>query len=160
MLTDYSNFNFYFFNQEATGSYGLKWTFKTAGGLRRFASFFANPLEFAASTLLALSVLAWLYTDDDNKITLNKLGILAVLTTQFAIFIALSHSSLASYFIMIFIYSLITRMKVILNIMVIEFIAIVVYFAFFMLLNNPELYEFINETITFTNPSSVGHVLV
>ena len=158
-LTGYSDFNFYYFNQEASGNYGLSWTFETSTGLRRFASFFANPLEFAASTLLALAVIAGLYTNDDNKITIDKLGIIAVLTSQFAIFFALSRSSLASYFIMIFFYALITKKKLILNIIYIGFVAIAVYFTFFMLVRNPDLYEFIYETITFTNPSSVGHVL-
>jgi hypothetical protein len=158
-LTGYSDFNFYYFNQEPTGNYGLSWTFETSTGLRRFASFFANPLEFAAATLLALAVIAGLYTDDNNKIAIGKLGIIAVFATQFAIFFALSRSSLASYFIMIFIYALITKKKIILNIIYLVFIAIVVYFTFFMLVRNPDLYKFIYETITFTNPSSIGHVL-
>lgn len=158
-LTGYADFNFYYFNQEASGNYGLSWTFETSTGLRRFASFFANPLEFAASTLLTLAVIAGLYTNDDNKITIDKLGVVSVLASQFAIFFALSRSSLASYFIMIFIYALITKKKLLLNIIYIGFIAVAAYFTFFMLVINPDLYEFIYETITFTNPSSIGHVL-
>ncbi len=158
-LTGYADFNFYYFNQEATGNYGLSWTFETSTGLRRFASFFANPLEFAASTLLTLAILAGLYTTDDNKIKVDTLGIIAIIATQFSIFFALSRSSLASYFIMIFVYALITKKKLILNIIYAGFIAIAIYFTFFMLVINPDLYEFIYETITFTNPSSVGHVL-
>jgi hypothetical protein len=158
-LTGYADFNFYYFNQEATGNYGLTWTFEASNGLRRFASFFANPLEFAASTLLALAILAGLYTKDDNKIKVDTLGIIAIIATQFSIFLALSRSSLASYFIMIFIYALITKKKLLLNIIYSGFIAVVIYFIFFMLVINPDLYEYIYETITFTNPSSVGHVL-
>lgn len=158
-LTGYADFNFYYFNQEATGNYGLSWTFETSTGLRRFASFFANPLEFAASTLLTLAILAGLYTTDDNKIKVDTLGIIAIIATQFSIFFALSRSSLASYFIMIFIYALITKKKLVLNIIYAGFIAVAIYFIFFMLVINPDLYEFIYETITFTNPSSVGHVL-
>jgi len=158
-LTGYADFNFYYFNQEATGNYGLSWTFETSTGLRRFASFFANPLEFAASTLLTLAILAGLYTTDDNKIKVDTLGIIAIIATQFSIFFALSRSSLASYFIMIFVYALITKKKLILNIIYAGFVVIAIYFTFFMLVINPDLYEFIYETITFTNPSSVGHVL-
>ncbi|WP_276359518.1 O-antigen ligase family protein [Daejeonella sp. H1SJ63] len=158
-LTGYADFNFYYFNQEATGNYGLSWTFETSTGLRRFASFFANPLEFAASTLLALAILAGLYTTDNNRVKVDTLGIIAIIATQFAIFFALSRSSLASYFIMIFIYALITKKKQILNIIYAGFAAVAIYFIFFMLVINPDLYEFIYETITFTNPSSVGHVL-
>lgn len=158
-LTGYADFNFYYFNQEATGNYGLSWTFETSTGLRRFASFFANPLEFAASTLLALAILAGLYTTDNNRVKVDTLGIIAIIATQFSIFFALSRSSLASYFIMIFIYALITKKKLILNIIYAGFAAVTIYFIFFMLVINPDLYEFIYETITFTNPSSVGHVL-
>lgn len=158
-LTGYADFNFYYFNQEPTGNYGLSWTFETSTGLRRFASFFANPLEFAAATLLAFAVLAGLYTDDDDKIVIDKLGVIAVVATQFAIFFALSRSSLASYFIMIFIYALITKKKQLLNIIYAGIVIVAIYFVFFMLVLNPDLYEFIYETITFTNPSSVGHIL-
>jgi len=158
-LTGYADFNFYFFNQEATGNYGLSWTFETSTGLRRFASFFANPLEFAASTLLTLAILAGLYTRDDNKIKVDTLGIIAIIATQFSIFFAISRSSLASYLIMVFIYALITKKKLVLKIIYAGFVALAIYFIFFMLVINPDLYEFIYETITFTNPSSVGHVL-
>jgi hypothetical protein len=158
-LTGYADYNFYYFNQEATGNYGLSWTFETSTGLKRFASFFANPLEFAAATLLALAIAAGLYTTDDNQIKLDKFGILAIIATQFAIFFALSRSSLASYFIMIFIYALITKKKIVLNIIYGLGIMVVLYFIFFMLIINPDLYEFVMETITFTNPSSIGHVL-
>lgn len=158
-LTGYADFNFYYFNEDATGDYGLSWTFQTSTGLRRFASLFANPLEFAASTLLTLAIIAGLYTTDDNKIKVDTLGIVAIIATQFSIFFALSRSSLASYFIMIFIYALITKKKLILNIMYGGFVALAIYFIFFMLVTNPDLYEFIYETLTFTNPSSVGHLL-
>ena len=158
-LTGYADFNFYYFNQKPEGNYGLTWTFETSTGLSRFASFFANPLEFAAATLLALAVIAGLYTDDDNKIAINKLGLIAVVATQFAIFFALSRSSFASYFIMIFIYALITKKKLLLNIIYAGIVIVAIYFLFFMLVLNPNLYEFIYETITFTNPSSVGHLI-
>jgi O-antigen ligase len=60
---------------------------------------------------------------------------------------------------MIFIYALITKKKIVLKIIYGLSIMVVLYFVFFMLIMNPDLYEFILETITFTNPSSVGHVL-
>ena len=158
-LSGYADFNFYFFNQEPTGNYGLSWTFETSNGLKRFSSFFANPLEYAAATLLTLSVIAGLYTTERNEIKLDKLGLFAILATQFAIFFALSRSSLASYFIMIYFYALITKRKLILRVIYGSAIAIVIYFTFFMIVLNPDIYEFIYETVMFTNPSSVGHVI-
>jgi hypothetical protein len=158
-LTGYADFNFYYFNQEPTGNYGLSWTFETSTGLKRYSSFFANPLEFAAATLLALAIIAGMYTRDDNTIKPDMLGIIAIIATQFAIFSALSRSSLASYFIMIYFYALLTRKRFILNTIYAGFIAVALYFTFFMIFVHPDLYEFIYETLTFTNPSSIGHVL-
>ena len=57
-LTGYADFNFYYYNQEPEGNYGLSWTFETSTGLKRFASFFANPIEFGAATLISLSIIA------------------------------------------------------------------------------------------------------
>jgi hypothetical protein len=157
--TGYADFNFNYFKQEPSGNYGLSWTFETSTGLKRFASFFANPLEFAASTLVALAVIAGLYTTDENRFKLDKLGVLALAATQFSIFFAMSRSSLLSYFIMIYVFALITRKKIIVYAIYAGSAAILVYFTFFMLFINPDLYDFIYETITFTNPSSIGHVI-
>ena len=158
-LTGYADYNFYYFNQEATGNFGLSWTFETSTGLKRFSSFFANPLEFAAATLLTLAIIAGLYTNDNNEVKIDIFGILAIIATQFSIFFALSRSSLASYFIMIFIYALITKKQIILKIIYALIVLTIAYFIFFMLIWTPDLYEFIVETITFTNPSSIGHVI-
>src|SRR5690606_26360836 len=49
--------------------------------------------------------------------------------------------------------------RLILYIIYAGFIAATLYFTFFMIFMNPDLYEFIYETLTFTNPSSIGHVL-
>lgn len=158
-LTGYADFNFYFFNTDPTGDFGLSWTFQTSTGFKRFSSFFANPLELAAATLLTLSIIAGLYTTEGNKIKLDKLGIIAIVATQFAIFFALSRSSLASYFVIIYFYALLTKRKLILRVIYGGLIAVSLYFIFFMIVLNPDLYEFIYETVMFTNPSSVGHVI-
>lgn len=55
-LTGYGDYNYYFFNQEPTGDYGLTWTFELeTGGLKRFASFFLIRLNMPQ-----LLFLAWL----------------------------------------------------------------------------------------------------
>jgi hypothetical protein len=158
-LTGYAEFNYQLFNQDPEGNYGLSWTFETSTGLKRFASFFANPLEYGAATLVALAVIAGLYTTNDNKFKVDPLGVVAILATQFSIFFALSRASLASYFIMIYVYALVTRNRKILNLIHFSFIAGVIYFVFFLFVVHPDLYDFIYETITFTNPSSVGHII-
>jgi len=158
-LTGYADFNFYYYNQEPEGNYGLSWTFETSTGLKRFASFFANPIEFGAATLVSLSIIAGLYTTDKYKFKPNVIGIIAIAATQFSILFALSRASLASYLIMIYVYALVTKNKLILRIIYFAIITGVIYFIFFLFVLHPDLYDFIYETITFTNPSSVGHII-
>ncbi|MGB4776093.1 MAG: hypothetical protein WBP45_13020 [Daejeonella sp.] len=158
-LTGYADLNYYYFNQEPTGNYDLSWTFETSTGLKRFASFFSSPLEYAAATLLSLAVIMGLYTTQNNKIKLDTFGIIALISTQLAIFFAISRASLISYFIMVYLYAWITRNRNILNYIHIGLIAVILYFIFFLFFINPDLYEFIYETVTFTNPSSLAHVI-
>jgi hypothetical protein len=159
LLSGYPEFNYRLFNQEPSGNYGLSWTFETSTGLKRFASFFANPLEYGAATLVALAVIAGLYTTNENKFKIDLLGLVAVLATQFSIFFALSRASLASYFIMIYVYAMATKNRKILNLIHFGLISGIIYFVFFLFVVHPDLYDFIYETITFTNPSSVGHII-
>lgn len=156
-LTGYADYNFYMYDQDPSGNYGLTWTFETENGFKRYASFFANPLEHASATLLALSVIAGLYTYDNNKIKLDLFGKIAFAATQISIFLALSRASFVSYFIMIYVYAFVTRKKLILNLYHLGFAAVVLYFAY--LINNEEIYDFVVDTITFQNASSLGHVI-
>lgn len=156
-LTGYAEYNFYMYDQDPSGNYGLTWTFETENGFKRYASFFANPLEHASATLLALSVLAGLYTFDNNKIKLDLFGKIAFAATQISIFLALSRASFVSYFLMIYVYAFVTRKKLILNLYHLGFVAVVLYFAY--LINNEEVYDFVVDTITFRNASSLGHVI-
>lgn len=156
-LTGYADYNFYMYDQEPSGNYGLTWTFETENGFKRYASFFANPLEHAAATLLALSVIAGLYTYDNNKIKLNLFGKIAFAATQISIFLALSRASFVSYFLMIYVYAFVTKKSLILQLYHLGFVAVFIYFAY--LINNDEIYDFVMDTITFQNASSLGHVI-
>ena len=55
-VLDYGRFNLVMNDIFPAGNYGLSWTFERQGGFPRYAAFFSNPLEFAASLLLFLSV--------------------------------------------------------------------------------------------------------
>ena len=156
-LTGYADYHFYFYNFDPTGSYGLTYTFEAEAGIKRFASFFANPLEHASATILALAVLAALYTSDNFQIKLDTLGKVVLIATQISIFLALSRSAFLSYFLMIYVYAWITRKKHLLHLIHFGVFAAVLYFLF--LLKNKDMQEFVISTLNFTNPSSVGHVL-
>jgi hypothetical protein len=66
-FTGYASFYEKYFLFDPAGNYGLSWTFEIEGGIKRFASFFANPLELAASTLITAPVLMALYTSGEHK---------------------------------------------------------------------------------------------
>ena len=85
--TGYADYNYYFFNFEKSGNFGLTWTFESGAGFKRFASFFANPLEHAGATLISLSVLAALYTDDRDRFKPDRFGWIAFAATLISIFL-------------------------------------------------------------------------
>lgn len=160
--TGYADYNFYLFNFEPSGNYGLSWTFESEGGYKRFASFFANPLEFASATIIAISVLAALYTNDDYKLKLNHFGYLALCATLFSIIFALSRSAFVSYFILVYIYSLLTKRKYIINSIHICGAVVALYVIYLFVKEqdqNDGLQMVIINTLNFSNPSSVGHLV-
>jgi len=161
-LTGYADYSYYFFNFEPSGSYGLSWTFESEGGYKRFASFFANPLENAAATLIALAVIGALYTKDDNKFKPDLTGFLALGASLICIIFAISRAPFASYFIVIYVYALLTKKKFITQTIHLGFGAIALYFIW-VITNFQDktngIAEVIVNTLNFSNPSSVGHVV-
>lgn len=156
-MIGFADFNYYIYNLEPNGQYNLSWTFETSTGLKRFGSLFANPIEHSAATILSLSVVAALYTTDNNKLKLNKFGYIALAATLISIITALSRASFVSYFVVIYFYALITGKKQIIRFVHFCFIAAVLYFVF--MLQNDDLRDFVIGTLNFTDSSSVGHVL-
>lgn len=157
----YFDYSYYFFNLDAEGPFGLKATFNSDTGYIRFASFFTSPLEHAGATLLALAVIAGLYTRDDNKITINSIGLLALAATLLSIIFALSRAPMASYCIMIYTYAVITKRKLIVNAIHTVFAIAVVYVVYlFIQFENQhnDLMSVVLNTIDFSDPSSIGHL--
>lgn len=161
--TGYADYSYYFFNFEPSGNFGLSWTFESEGGYKRFASFFANPLEHAAATLLALAVIGGLYTRDDNKLSINSIGIAALGASFLSILFAISRAPLASYFLMIYVWALITKRKYITKTIHLGIALVALYLVYlftrFESNNNTGLIEVLMNTVDFSNPSSVGHLV-
>ncbi len=161
-LIGLADYNYYIFNLEPSGNYGLSWTFESQAGFKRFASFFASPLEHAGATLIALAVIAGVYTKDDYKFRPDLLGWLALGATSLSILFAISRSAFVSYCIVIYFYSIITHKKYFLRFIHLSIVSVITYFIYY--LTQKDRYdEFVQEviidTLNFTNPSSVGHVL-
>ncbi len=161
-LTGYADYNFYLFNFEPSGNYGLTWTFESEGGFKRFASFFANPLELAASTIIGLSIVGALFTTNENKFKIDGFGILALAATFVCILLALSRSSFISYFIVIYFFAFFTKKKFILT-LAHSAVALVVFYLIYLFWTSDGrddgLEQVIINTLNFSNPSSVGHLV-
>lgn len=156
-FTDYAFFNQEFYGVEPSGRYGLTWSFEMNEGLKRFASFFSNPLELAGATLVTTALLMAVYTDQKNRILIDKFGWMVVATTFIAILFALSRSSLLGYVSVIYVYSLITNRKEITYFFYTAIGIGVIYVIY--LLNDRHAYDYLISTIELSDTSSVGHVL-
>jgi hypothetical protein len=154
-FTGYAEYYRKYFGVDPTGNYGLSWTFEIEGGSRRFASFFANPLELAAATLLSGAVLVAMFIK--NKIEEPRLFQAALLFSILCVVFALSRASLAGYFMASYLFFLINGNKKILWVYHGLFIAVAIVFIYF--LANDIIGEFILNTFTFTNTSSLSHLV-
>jgi len=157
-FTGYADYNLKFFDTEPTGKYGLSWTFETESGLKRFGSIFSNPLEFAAAIIVALSIALGVITRKQEKLViyLDSFHVFALFATFFCILIAASRAAFVSYFLVIYVYAWIANMKKTLLYFHIVALTTIVLFFFFV---EGDLYEYVINTITFTNTSSIGHVV-
>lgn len=157
-----ADYNYYVFNLDPSGNYGLSWTFESMGGFKRFASIFASPLEHAGATLIALAVIAGVYTKEDYKFRPDLLGWIALGATALSIIFAISRSAFISYGIMVYFYSIITHKKSFLRLIHFSTAAVVIYFIYYLTQEDryDELVQdVIIDSLNFTHPSSVGHVL-
>jgi hypothetical protein len=154
-FTGYAEYYRKYFGVDPTGNYGLSWTFEIEGGARRFASFFANPLELAAATLLSGAVLVAMFIK--NKIEEPRLFQAALLFSILCVVFALSRASLAGYFMASYLFFLINGNKKILWIYHGLFVMVAIVFIYF--LANGIIGEFILNTFTFNNSSSLSHLV-
>ena len=156
-ISGYASFNEHFFDQNPSGSYGLTWTFEIENGMKRFASLFSTPLELAAASLIALAAVAAIVTTTDNNIKLNTFTAAALAASMFCVSFALSRASFASYCLMIYVYAVVTKKKLLLQL--IHTAALTAAGILLLISFNNDFVDFIINSITFTNASSVGHLI-
>jgi hypothetical protein len=155
--TGYMDFLIHYFDDESTGNYGLTWSFETETGLKRFGSIFGNPLELGASILLSLSLVLSFYTNEYNKLKLTKFGSLFFVASLICVFLALSRASFIGYLIMIITYAFIVKNRWLIRLLYFLLSLFIMYFIYFI--TQKDIYNFVVESITFSNASSLGHVL-
>ena len=152
---NYSSFYLDLYNINPTGNYGLSWTFERPGPIKRFGSFFADPLEFSSFLLIGLSIV--LFKIHSSKISINRIYyfIFFVLIIT-GIYLSYSRSVIISVFLMFFInLILIKKYRLLLSLISISFLIGVGTYYY----SSEETKYFILDTITFQNSSSLGHLV-
>ena len=151
----YSNYNLVVNDIDPQGNYGLNWSFESQGAKPRYASFFADPLEFSASLLLFFSLVLWLFIH--SKYKQNKLLFFSlILVIIFSFLFAFSRASMFSgILVLIFGLYLSRNYEIIFSIL---FTALV-GFLYLYYFSDEELRFFIQDTLTFQNTSSLGHLV-
>ena len=151
----YSNYNLVVNDIDPQGNYGLNWSFESQGAQPRYASFFADPLEFSASLLLFFSLVLWLFIPSKHK--QNKLLFFSIiLVIIFSFLFAFSRASMFSgILVLVFGLYLSRYYKLIFSIFFIVLLGLVYIYNF----SDEELRFFIQDTLTFQNTSSLGHLV-
>ena len=152
---NYSSFYLDLYNINPTGNYGLSWTFERPGPIKRFGSFFADPLEFSSFLLIGLSIV--LFKINSSKISINRICYFIFFVFIITgIYLSYSRSVIISVFLMFFInLILIKKYRLLLSLISISFLIGVGTYYY----SSEETKYFILDTITFQNSSSLGHLV-
>ena len=160
-ISGFFEYSYYFLNLDTGGDFGLGMMFNSDSGLMRYPSFFTSPLEHAGATLLALSIILGLYTRDDNKFAFSNLSLLALGATVISMILSFSRAPMVSYCIIIYVYALITKKRLIVSIIHTGFVIAGLYIIYLLVQferTNNSILSLVLNTIDFSDPSSVGHL--
>ncbi len=154
-FTGYAKYNEDINNTEPTGNYYLSWTFETQTGQQRFASFFSNPLELASAVLLAFPAALIMYLGARQPVNKWRYALLMGCILA-SLWFSFSRASTIALLSQIFFIAIIFRYYfLILSGVALAGLA-VLYFFFWA---SKDIQDFVYETITFQNASSLGHLM-
>ncbi len=140
---------------DPAGIFGLLYTFEAQGGIPRYGSFFANPLEFAASMLIpvAFGVIMMLSV----KHRPNKLSYILLLGISFiCVLFTYSRATFVAFFLMLlFMAFLLKYYKLLTGLFVLLLISVFYIFLF----ASEDAKYFVIDTLTFQNSSSITHII-
>ena len=154
-ITGYTSYNQKVNLLYPSGSYGLTMTFETDFGSKRFASFFNDPLDFAISLLMCLSiVLAWI--SYDAYTIPNKYKWLVVVIILWALYKTFSRASMLGAVTILYTYAILTKKKLLLRSIYFSIILTIVVFYFFATL---KFKGYVYDTIDLRESSSLGHLI-
>ncbi|WP_246539145.1 O-antigen ligase family protein [Litoribacter ruber] len=153
-LTGYARYMLDIQDIEASGHFGLTWTFETSAVTKRLASFFSDPLELASSILLGFSAGLIFFLTSDRKDWL--LPTIVMFTSFASLLFAASRAAFLAFFVMIFFIALVFKLYKLILTGAAGLVAFVIYVLFFA---SEDFYYFVVDTLTFQSTSSVGHVI-
>ena len=96
----YSEYNLVINDIDPQGNFGLNWSFEGQGAVPRYASFFADPLEFSASLILFFAISIWFFIHSKFKET-KLLSLFLALIIVFSFFLSFSRASMFSAILML-----------------------------------------------------------
>ena len=155
------NISYTDYNQQAnqiypSGSYGLTTTFETDNGIKRFASFFHDPLDFAISLLMCLClVLAWI-SFEKERIIPDKWKWLIVMLLLWGLFKTFSRASMLGSILVLYAYAIITKRKLLLKTLYFSILLGIFWLIFFA---EDKFQGYVLDTILFRESSSLGHLI-
>ena len=155
-IIGYASFNEKYFSFDPAGNFGLSWTFEIAGGVKRFASFFANPLEHGASTLITLAVLASIFANP-SKNTEHGFFFVTLIGAGLSILFALSRASLVGFVLSSYLLFRVLQQKKILIYYRLVFFLLVIIVGVVSI--DSTIADFAFDTLQFNDSSSLSHLL-
>jgi hypothetical protein len=139
-----------------SGSFGLTMTFETDFGLKRFASFFYDPLDFSIALLMALCItLSWISFDKSETVS-AKIKWIIVAIILWGIYKTFSRAAMVGAMLVLYVYAIYTNRKVLLKLLYFLIgLTIVLFFVF----ANYKMKVFVLDTLSFSESSSLGHLI-
>ena len=155
-LTGYSDYNQKINQLYSSGTYGLTQTFETDLGVKRFASFFHDPLDFAITLVLGICLMvSWIHTYPEDGIP-KKWKWIILFVLLFALYKTYSRASILGAAIALFYYVLTTK-KVDFLKYLIGFVIAIGFYTFFFLEN--KFRDYLIDTLLFRESSALSHLL-
>ena len=154
-IFNYGVFNYEINNVLPSGNFGLSWTFERQGVIPRYASIFADPLEFANSLILPITTIIFLisYNTFSLKVFYQSLIIISILI--FSSYVAFSRIIFISLFFLFFsVLIFFKKYKALLYLI----IAVILFSLLIYFYSDQDFKYFIIDTLTFRNSSSLGHI--
>ena len=96
----YSEYNLMINDIDPQGNFGLNWSFEGQGAIPRYASFFADPLEFSASLILFFAISIWFFIHSRQRQT-KLFSLFLIFIVIFSLFLSLSRGTIFSAILML-----------------------------------------------------------